>query len=102
MGVFWQLVRVGVKVGVVAGAVKLSVDQDIWSLNTNKGARVYANLQEHVVPGTIVFPEKLPSREEVRRSVGGAWNCGVDAFFTGLEKMPSFICYAIMGDNSAR
>lgn len=51
--------RVGVKVGVVAGAVKLSVDQDIWSLNTNKGARVYANLQEHVVPGTIVFPEKV-------------------------------------------
>ncbi|KHN83902.1 hypothetical protein Tcan_11334 [Toxocara canis] len=101
MGVFWPLVRVAVKVGVVGGAVKLSVDHDIWSLNTDKGAHVYASLQEHVVPGTIVFPEELPSREELRRDVGGAWNRGVDAFFTGVERMPSFICRIIMGNDTA-
>ncbi|VDK43385.1 unnamed protein product [Anisakis simplex] len=85
--------RVGLKFGVVAGCVKLSIDQGIWSLKTDKGAQLYANLQEHVLPGFIVFPEELPSNEELRRDLGGVWNSGVDSFFNGIEKMSSFISH---------
>ena len=47
------------KVGIVAGAIKLSIDNDVWSLKTEKGSETYENLKKYILPGTIVYREKV-------------------------------------------
>ncbi|KAK6023300.1 hypothetical protein OSTOST_10918 [Ostertagia ostertagi] len=74
-----------IKVALVAGAVKLSIDNDIWSLSTTSGANLYQKLKQYIVPGTIVFPENLPSVEEVQSDVGRIWNSGVDKVLCQLR-----------------
>ncbi|VDO29310.1 unnamed protein product [Heligmosomoides polygyrus] len=80
--------RFSVKVAAVGGAVKLSIDNNIWSLNTSRGADLYSKLKEYILPGTIVFPENLPSLEEIKTDAGRYWNCGVDKVFTTIENAP--------------
>ncbi|EPB72314.1 hypothetical protein ANCCEY_08597 [Ancylostoma ceylanicum] len=78
MGFFWSFSRFAVKTALVAGAIKLSIDNDIWSLNTTNGADLYEKLRKYIVPGTIVYPEQLPSVEEVTTDIERVWNKGVD------------------------
>lgn len=40
-------------------AVKVSLDNDIWSLSTEKGANLCEQLKERIIPGTIVYPQKV-------------------------------------------
>ncbi|WKX90070.1 hypothetical protein Q1695_009143 [Nippostrongylus brasiliensis] len=89
MGFLWSLSKFSIKVALVAGAVKLSVDNDIWSLNTTSGADLYRKLKEYIIPGTIVFPEKLPSVEDVQVDATQMWNKGVDKVFSAIENAPS-------------
>ncbi|CAD6184950.1 unnamed protein product [Caenorhabditis auriculariae] len=93
MGFLWKLSKFAIKVGLVAGAVKISIDNDIWSLNNVKvGIRfVPKKLKKYILPGTIVFPEQLPSPREVQLEVGSRWNNGVDKVFTTIENVPSSI-----------
>ncbi|VDL69696.1 unnamed protein product [Nippostrongylus brasiliensis] len=42
------------------------------------GADLYRKLKEYIIPGTIVFPEKLPSVEDVQVDATQMWNKGVD------------------------
>lgn len=100
MGMFWALTKAGVKVGVVVAAVKLSLDHDVWSLNTDKGADLYERLKKYVVPGTIVFPQELPSREKLRRKVSEAWNGGVNTLFNAIDAVPSVTNAAALDDSS--
>ena len=51
--------RFAAKVGLVAGAVKLSIDNDVWSLKTEKGSETYDKLKKYILPGTIVYREKV-------------------------------------------
>ncbi|VDN53694.1 unnamed protein product [Dracunculus medinensis] len=59
MAILLKLIRVGAKVGVVVFAVKVSLDNDIWSLSTEKGANLCEQLKERIIPGTIVYPQKF-------------------------------------------
>nr|CDJ95379.1 Hypothetical protein CBG22669 [Haemonchus contortus] len=88
MGFLWSVSKFSIKVALVAGAVKLSVDNNIWSLNTTSGANLYNQLKQYILPGTIVFPENLPSVEEVQTDLGRAWNNGIDKVFTAVENAP--------------
>ncbi|CAJ0577470.1 unnamed protein product, partial [Mesorhabditis spiculigera] len=89
MGFLWRLSKLGLRVGLVAGAIKISYDNDIWSLRTEKGAKLYQTTKELIVPGTIVYKEKLPSVDEVKGKVGGCWNTGVDKTFNMIENAPA-------------
>uniref|UniRef100_A0A7E4UNX3 MICOS complex subunit MIC13 n=1 Tax=Panagrellus redivivus TaxID=6233 RepID=A0A7E4UNX3_PANRE len=89
MGVLWGLTKAGVKVGLVVAAVKLSVDNDVWSLRTEKGSDVYEKLKKYILPGTIVYKEKLPSTEEVQLDFGTRWNNGINAIFNILNATPA-------------
>ncbi|CAI4221785.1 unnamed protein product [Auanema sp. JU1783] len=89
MGILWKLSKVGIRVGLVVGAVKLSYDHDIWSLNTVKGSDLYNQIKKYIVPGTIVYADKLPSVEEVQVKVGTSWNNGVTKVFDSIETAPS-------------
>uniref|UniRef100_A0A0N5AMD0 DUF5683 domain-containing protein n=1 Tax=Syphacia muris TaxID=451379 RepID=A0A0N5AMD0_9BILA len=51
----YKCCRAGVKVGLVCTAIKFSLDYDVWSLNTGKGADNYSRLQNSVLPGLGVF-----------------------------------------------
>ncbi|CAJ0593483.1 unnamed protein product [Cylicocyclus nassatus] len=89
MGFFLSFTRFAAKTALVAVAVKLSIDNDIWSLNTSNGADLYEKLKKHIVPGTIVYPEKLPSAEQLATDVERVWNKGVDKVISTIEKAPS-------------
>ncbi|CAB3408252.1 unnamed protein product [Caenorhabditis bovis] len=89
MGFFWKTAKFGIRVGLVVGAIKLSIDNDIWSTNNVKGSELYQKLKKYIVPGTLVFPEQLPSKQDVELEVGGRWNNGVDKVFNAIEKVPS-------------
>uniref|UniRef100_A0A1I7XMK4 MICOS complex subunit MIC13 n=1 Tax=Heterorhabditis bacteriophora TaxID=37862 RepID=A0A1I7XMK4_HETBA len=78
MGILWKISRWTFRVGLFAGAVKLSIDNDIWSLKTDKGSDLYAKLKEYILPGTIVFAKKLPTAQEMQFGIGKYWNCGVN------------------------
>ena len=45
----------------MATAVKLSIENDVWSLKTEKGSDVYEKLKKYILPGTIVYKEKVRS-----------------------------------------
>lgn len=47
--------------GLLAGAVKLSVDQGVWSTGTDKTSKLFEQVKCKVLPGTIVYPEKVIS-----------------------------------------
>lgn len=47
------------RVGLLAGAVKLSVDQGVWSTGTEKTSVLFEQVKSKVLPGTIVYPEKV-------------------------------------------
>ncbi|PAV72779.1 hypothetical protein WR25_15286 [Diploscapter pachys] len=89
MGFLWRVTKFTARVALVAGAVKLSLDNDVWSLNTVKGSDLYCRLKEYILPGTIVYPQKLPSKEEVLSEAGSSWNSGVDRVFNVIENVPS-------------
>ncbi|CCD73388.1 MICOS complex subunit MIC13 [Caenorhabditis elegans] len=91
MGFLWKTAKLGIKVGLVAGAVKLSIDNDIWSTNNVKGSELYQKLKKYILPGTVVFPEQLPTVEDVQLKAGGKWNSAVDSVFTTIENVPSSV-----------
>ncbi|CAJ0944569.1 unnamed protein product, partial [Mesorhabditis belari] len=91
MGFLWRLSKFGLRVGLVAGAVKITYDNDIWSLKTDKGAKLYEETKEHVVPGTIIYREKLPSLDEVETAVGNRWNHRVERLFNFVDNFPSSV-----------
>ncbi|KHJ85383.1 hypothetical protein OESDEN_14893 [Oesophagostomum dentatum] len=73
MGFFLSFSRFAVKTALVAVAVKLSIDNNVWSLNTTNGADLYEKLKKYIVPGTIVYPEKHSSSGDLLifpRSIG--------------------------------
>ncbi|VDM53018.1 unnamed protein product [Angiostrongylus costaricensis] len=76
MGFLWSLFSI--KVALVAGAVKLSIDSDVWSLDNENGANLYNNVKRYILPGTVVFPKKIPSIDEVQLDVAQCWNNGID------------------------
>ncbi|GMT01153.1 hypothetical protein PENTCL1PPCAC_23327, partial [Pristionchus entomophagus] len=89
MGFMWKTGKILLRVGLVAGAIKISLDNDIWSLRTEKGSDLYEKLKKYIVPGTIVYREKLPSVGDVQTEVGGRWNNGVNKVFSAVENAPS-------------
>ncbi|KAF1769527.1 hypothetical protein GCK72_001344 [Caenorhabditis remanei] len=91
MGFLWKTAKLGLKVGLVAGAVKLSIDNDIWSTNNVKGSELYQKLKKYILPGTVVFPQQLPTVEDVQLKAGGTWNNAVDSVFTTIENVPSSV-----------
>ncbi|VDD88297.1 unnamed protein product [Enterobius vermicularis] len=84
MSFVWKLTKAGIKIGVVYAAVKLSLDYDIWSLNTGKGADNYNRLQKTIMPGLQVF-SNLPSTSEMGERIEKSWNCGVKKFFNAFD-----------------
>uniref|UniRef100_A0A1I7ZRW9 MICOS complex subunit MIC13 n=1 Tax=Steinernema glaseri TaxID=37863 RepID=A0A1I7ZRW9_9BILA len=95
MGFTSRLLKTGVKWGVVVGAVKLSIDQEVWSLNTERGSELYSKLKQYILPGTIVYREKLPSPEEVHLNVGSKWNGVIDSIFGYANSFPSTLNSAV-------
>uniref|UniRef100_A0AC35G7U2 MICOS complex subunit MIC13 n=1 Tax=Panagrolaimus sp. PS1159 TaxID=55785 RepID=A0AC35G7U2_9BILA len=91
MGFLWSLTKVGIKIGLVVGAVKLSIDNDVWSLKTENGSNGYEKLKKYILPGTIVYKEKLPSPEEVKINAGSRWNSSVNSVFEYLNSAPARI-----------
>uniref|UniRef100_A0A0K0DEC2 MICOS complex subunit MIC13 n=1 Tax=Angiostrongylus cantonensis TaxID=6313 RepID=A0A0K0DEC2_ANGCA len=78
MGFLWSLSKFSIKVALVAGAVKLSIDSGVWSLDNENGANLYNKVKRYILPGTIVFPKKAPSVDEVQLNVAQCWNNSVD------------------------
>ncbi|KAK0425578.1 hypothetical protein QR680_009270 [Steinernema hermaphroditum] len=95
MGFMGRLLKIGVKWGMVVGAVKLSIDQEVWSLKTERGSELYSKLKEYILPGTIVYREKLPSPEEVHLNVGSKWNDGINSVFSGINRFPATLNAAV-------
>ncbi|KAJ1364862.1 hypothetical protein KIN20_025050 [Parelaphostrongylus tenuis] len=89
MGLLWSLTKFSAKVALVAGAVKLSIDSDVWSLNNANGANLYNDVKRDILPGTIVFPEEVPSIDEIQLNVAQCWNHGVDRVLTAIQNAPS-------------
>ncbi|KAF1769530.1 hypothetical protein GCK72_001347 [Caenorhabditis remanei] len=85
MGFLWKTAKLGLKEGLVAGAVKLSIDNDIWSTNNVKGSELYQKLKKYILPGTVVFSQQLPTVEDVQLKAGGTWNNAVDSVCYFLE-----------------
>ena len=46
---------------VVAAVVKVSADNNVWSLDTVRGSETYSKLKTYILPGTIVYKEKVSS-----------------------------------------
>lgn len=102
MGFLSWLTRTSLRVGAVAAAVKISVDNgmpkfwnfnpflclDVWSLKTDVTEQKYGELKKNIVPGAIVYKEKvstsireisfkqfqLPQNDELETAVGSKWN----------------------------
>jgi len=95
MGKVWKLTYNVARVGLLAGAVKISVDQGVWSTGTDKTSALFEQVKSKVLPGTIVYPEKLPKPQEVKESLEANWNCGVKTTFTAIEESPGKIAAAL-------
>uniref|UniRef100_A0A914VU67 MICOS complex subunit MIC13 n=1 Tax=Plectus sambesii TaxID=2011161 RepID=A0A914VU67_9BILA len=95
MGKMWKLTYNAARVGLLAGAVKLSVDQGVWSTGTDKTSVLFEQVKSKILPGTIVYPEKLPKPQEVKENLETNWNCGVKTTFDAIEEGPSKIAAAI-------
>ncbi|KJH51179.1 hypothetical protein DICVIV_02641 [Dictyocaulus viviparus] len=89
MGLLWSISKFSIKVALVSGAVKLSIDSDVWSTNNENGAFLYNTIKEYVLPGTVVFRESFPSLDEVKSNVAQYWNNGVDRVFMAFESAPA-------------
>ncbi|KAH7728588.1 Protein W04C9.2 [Aphelenchoides avenae] len=88
MGFFRWLTRTTAKVAVVAAVVKVSADNNVWSLDTVRGSETYSKLKKYILPGTIVYKEKLAS-EEFQTEAVSTWNCYVNCAFSMLNSVPS-------------
>ena len=51
--------RAGFRVAVVVGAVKVSYDNNVWSLHTKEGSENYEKLKRYIIPGTIVYKDNV-------------------------------------------
>ncbi|KAE9421261.1 hypothetical protein Angca_001117 [Angiostrongylus cantonensis] len=89
MGFLWSLSKFSIKVALVAGAVKLSIDSGVWSLDNENGANLYNKVKRYILPGTIVFPKKAPSVDEVQLNVAQCWNNSVDRVLAAIHNAPS-------------
>ncbi|KAI3410018.1 hypothetical protein GPALN_006382 [Globodera pallida] len=85
MGFLRSSIKNVTKITLVALAVKYAADNGVWSLNSEEGASLFANLRSTVLPGTIVYGEELPSSDVTRRSLGAAWNRNVNCAFGTLR-----------------
>ncbi|KAI1722337.1 protein QIL1 domain-containing protein [Ditylenchus destructor] len=90
-----RLVWAGTRIALVAGAVKLSLDNDVWSTTTKAGSNTYEKLKKEIVPGTFVYHEQLPSKEEVCSNAASCWNDNVNKTFDYINSVPSRIVEGI-------
>ncbi|KAI6221321.1 MICOS complex subunit MIC13 [Aphelenchoides fujianensis] len=95
MGFVGWIAKSGLKLAAVAGAVKISLDQGVWSLNTDESGRVYDRLKREVVNGAVVYPEKMPTRDELQTRVGESWNAGIKRLFGLLDETPATVRQAV-------
>uniref|UniRef100_A0A183C6J9 ZP domain-containing protein n=1 Tax=Globodera pallida TaxID=36090 RepID=A0A183C6J9_GLOPA len=58
MGFLRSSIKNVTKITLVALAVKYAADNGVWSLNSEEGASLFANLRSTVLPGTIVYGEE--------------------------------------------
>ncbi|CAD5206540.1 unnamed protein product [Bursaphelenchus okinawaensis] len=91
MGFLSWLTKSGIRLAAVAGAVKISIDQNVWTLEPAVGETVYDNFTKNIVNGTVVYKEKLPSCEEVQSEVGSKWNKNVNCAFHYINNAPELI-----------
>ncbi|KAI6179721.1 hypothetical protein M3Y98_00640900 [Aphelenchoides besseyi] len=97
MGLIGWLAKSGLKIAAVAGAVKISMDNNVWSLNTNESGHVYEKFKKDVVNGTIVYKEKMPTCDEMQTNVGQNWNNGINQIFNYLNNAPTTIKETVNG-----
>lgn len=72
----------------VCGAVKLSLDKEVWTLSSARGEALYNELARDVLNGTVVYKQKLPSAEVLQADVGARWNGQVNSAFGWLDRLP--------------
>jgi len=89
MGFMGKVTRASLRVGLLAAAVKISVDNDVWSLRTDDSSATYEKFKRNIVPGTIVYKKTLPSTDEVREDVRQEWNSVVNCAFSYIGQLPS-------------
>jgi len=87
--VFGSLTKTGLKLAVVAGAVKVSLDNEVWSLRTDVGETVYGKFKKDIVNGVVVYKEQLPSCDEMQNEYGGRWNRNVNRVFSYVNNASS-------------
>ncbi len=103
--------RGGLRVGLLALAVKVSTDNKVWSLHTDESYAAYHKFTKNIVPGTIVYREKvlfkevegvqrhisplcilnfqLPSKDEMEADVSQKWNRNVNFAISYLSQLRS-------------
>uniref|UniRef100_A0A915EJ01 MICOS complex subunit MIC13 n=1 Tax=Ditylenchus dipsaci TaxID=166011 RepID=A0A915EJ01_9BILA len=89
MGFLGYTIKTGLRVGIVAAAVKLSIDNCVWSPETDQGYATFEKLKQNVLPGTVVYPEHMPSKAEVQENIASKWNRNVNCAFSYLNAVPS-------------
>jgi len=89
MGFMGKVAKASLRVGLIAAAVKISVDNDVWSLCTDDSSATYEKFKRYIVPGTIVYKKKLPATDEIRDDVQHEWNSLTNCAFSYVSRLPN-------------
>ncbi|OZC09835.1 hypothetical protein X798_03238, partial [Onchocerca flexuosa] len=81
----------GIKIGTVGAVLKISYHFDIWSLDSDQGARKLMILKETVVPGTIVFPKEMLPYLENCSWFNTKWNSLLDKAFSMYSSLSAVV-----------
>ncbi|KAI6182089.1 MICOS complex subunit MIC13 [Aphelenchoides bicaudatus] len=79
------------QLGVVAAALKVSIDNDVWSLRSDVTEKSYENFKKTIVNGTIVYKEKLLQNEGALKEAGSKWNDNVNCAFNALNNSGEYV-----------
>ncbi|CAD5209425.1 unnamed protein product [Bursaphelenchus xylophilus] len=91
MGFVSWVTKSGIKLAAVVVAVKVSIDQKVWTLEPAEGEAVYQTFTKDVLNGAVVYKEKLPSCEEVKSDMGSKWNKNINCAFGYLNQAPELL-----------
>ena len=86
-----SLIRGTARAAIVFGAVGVSTYNGVWSTNAEEGAQQYSRLKSHVLPGTIIYREELPSTSEARHSMISGWNRVVNCAFASTASATQWV-----------
>ncbi|XP_014666383.1 PREDICTED: uncharacterized protein LOC106808262 isoform X2 [Priapulus caudatus] len=84
-----SLIKNVIKIGVAGGALYVTIDQGVWSLDGKQGARTLQSVASKVAPDSHVYTKEIPEVKNVTRLMEEKWNRGVQDTFLWMDDAPS-------------